>query len=147
MKLAYQLALVLTSLYRALAWIQVVNRRPPFTCVRMVDALSVEGVENHEAVGERLAVSVQKWLDAEWMPQKVHSEMGHSVKKSYIRSRTAGQTDLMTIMMKIAEDLEQNWAAYDADAFCNAWDIANYVSDYLTAETGSEGCECSSKLY
>lgn len=53
----------------------------------------------------------------------------------------------MSIMMRIASDLEADWSMYDKDAFVNAWDVANYVSDYLTKKSGSEGCECSSQIY
>ena len=52
----------------------------------------------------------------------------------------------MDIMMQVSSDLESNWRQYDKDAFVNAWDIGNYVSDYLTQRSGNEGCECSSQI-
>jgi hypothetical protein len=81
------------------------------------------------------------------MPQGVHVQMGESAKQSYIASRELGEDDIMSVMMRVAGDLDKNWQAYDAEAFVNAWDIANYVSDYLTKRSGSETCDCSSKIY
>ncbi|KAI2499241.1 hypothetical protein MHU86_15228 [Fragilaria crotonensis] len=113
-----------------------------------VESISLEKLsDNHEEEGSLMAMSVAKWLDAEWMPQEIHVQMGHSAKLSYINCRQEGDSEIMSIMMRIATDLEANWAAYDKDAFVNAWDVANYVSDYLTKKSGSEGCECSSRIY
>ena len=50
-------------------------------------------------------------------------------------------------MMKVSDDLEANWAEYDNDAFVNAWDIGNYVADYLMDRIGNEGCGCSATIY
>jgi hypothetical protein len=112
-----------------------------------VSSISLESLTEHETVGSDLALSVQRWLDAEWMEQTVHIKMAAVCKETYIRCRTSGQEDLMTIMVSVADDLQSNWNEYDADAFVNAWDVSNYVSDYLTSRLGIEGCECSSKLY
>ena len=81
------------------------------------------------------------------MPQEVHVEMGQSAKISYLTCRESGEHDLMTIMTTIADDLTDNWSEYDADAFVNAWDIANYVSDYLVKLSGNESCDCSAKIH
>jgi hypothetical protein len=113
-----------------------------------VESISVEAMgDNHEAVGTDLAGSVQRWLDAEWMPQEVHVQMGESCKESYIQCREEGEVDLMALMMQIADDLQEDWGKYDKDAFVNAYDISNYVSDYFTAKSGVEGCECAAKIY
>ena len=83
------------------------------------------------------------------MPQDIHGRMGHSCERSYLICRNQGQDDLLSILMQTAQDLEENWQAegYEAQAFVNAWDVANYVSDYLTAQAGIEGCACSAKIY
>jgi hypothetical protein len=81
------------------------------------------------------------------MPQDVHERMAESAKQSYIKCREAGDDDLMLIMTTIADDLTSKWAEYDKDAFVNAWDISNYVSDYLVQASGQEGCDCSSKIH
>jgi hypothetical protein len=54
----------------------------------------------------------------------------------------------MAIMMTIVNDMEPSWnALYERDAFCNAFDIANYVADYLTQRAGLETCSCSHRIY
>ena len=123
-----------------------------------VESLSLDILgENHELVGDEIATSVQAMLDTEWMPQTIHSKMGQSVKQSYIKvrqNRSSSSNDddndddlIMTIMTTVADDLIANWKDYDKDAFVNAWDIANYVSDFLTTKVNGDGCGCSAKIY
>ena len=50
-------------------------------------------------------------------------------------------------MVKVADDLNENWIEYDKDAFINAWDIGNYVADYLTNRLGNECSSCSAKIF
>ena len=117
-----------------------------------VESLSLDVLgDNYEQVGDEIATSVQAMLDTEWMPQDIHYKMGQSVKQSYIKVRRSSTGDnddmIMTIMTTVADDLIMNWKQYDKDAFVNAWDIANYVSDYLTTKINGDGCGCSSKIY
>ena len=117
------------------------------SALAMVEGISVAPLDNHAQVGDEIAGSVQRWLDFEWMPQQVHEQFGESCKQSYIKCREAGQDDLMAIMTTITDDLNDKWAEYDKDAFVNAWDISNYVSDFLTEKVGIEGCACSAQIH
>lgn len=113
-----------------------------------IQNISLETLSSdHEAEGSRMAKSIAGWLDQEWMPQQVHIDMGDSAKKSYIEARKAGETDIMSVMFQVSSDLEVNWPKYDADAFVNAWDVGNYVSDYLNDRAGNESCECASQIF
>lgn len=114
-----------------------------------VESISFESLSsNHEDVGQEMANSLQRMLDTEWMPQEIHMKMAQRVKESYIKCRTTDETaDIMTIMTTVADDLTAHWAEYDKDAFVNAWDVANYVSDFLTTKAGGESCGCTSKIY
>jgi hypothetical protein len=98
-----------------------------------VSVMSLQGFDNHEEDGERLAISIQKWLDMEWCPQDIHLKIGLSAKQSYI----------MDIMVQVTDDLVANWQEYDKDAFINAWDVGNYASDFLHQMAGAERCACS----
>jgi hypothetical protein len=111
--------------------------------------ISLTGLgDDHAAVGAALGASVQRWLDAEWLPQATHALIGAQCAASYVACRQDDAGDVMTIMTQTVDDLTQDWAKlYDAEAFVNAWDVANYVSDYLTAQSGNEGCACSATLY
>ena len=119
------------------------------TALAMVESVSVAsiGSDNHEEIGQELADSVQRWLDVEFMPQDVHVRVGLSCKQSYVACREAGHDDLMMIMTTTADDLTENWDEYHMDVFVGAWDITNYVSDFLTAKAGIEGCECSATIH
>ena len=109
--------------------------------------VSLAGLGNdHETVGENMAKSVAAWLDAEWMPQEVHVKMGSSVKNTYISCRSKGMDDVAEIMTQVTDDLYARWSEYNADAFVNAWDVGNYVADYLIAKSGSETCGCSTTI-
>ena len=127
------------------------SRTPPVVVLRSsanVDTIQLGGLgDNHEQVGAELGASVQRWLDAEWMPQDIHAQIGTSCAATYVACRTHTD-DIMTIMTQIADDLSQDWyEKYDQDAFVNAWDIANYVSDYLVKQAGNESCECSAEIH
>lgn len=112
-----------------------------------IQLVSLEGLgDDHEAVGENMAKSLAAWLDEEWMPQEVHVKMGISVKNTYIQCRSKGVDDVAEIMTQVTDDLFENWAEYNADAFVNAWDIGNFCADYMIAKSGSETCGCSTKI-
>mmetsp|Transcript_6770 Transcript_6770/g.11034 ORF Transcript_6770/g.11034 Transcript_6770/m.11034 type:complete len:178 (-) Transcript_6770:1444-1977(-) len=112
-----------------------------------VQLVSLEGLgDDHETVGENMGKSLAAWLDEEWLPQEIHVKMGISVKNTYVQCRTKGVDDVAEIMTQVTDDLFENWAEYNADAFVNAWDLGNYVADYLIAKSGSETCGCSTKI-
>ncbi|KAL7523357.1 hypothetical protein ACHAXR_000140 [Thalassiosira sp. AJA248-18] len=112
-----------------------------------VQTVSLAGLgDDHEAVGETMAKSVAAWLDAEWLPQEIHIKMGLSVKNTYITCRSKDIDEVAEIMTQVTDDLYGRWAEYNADAFVNAWDVGNYVADYLIAKSGSETCGCSTKI-
>ena len=51
-------------------------------------------------------------------------------------------------MTIVVDDLVVKWKDYDKDAFVNAWDIGNYVSDYLHQRIdGDASCGCSANIY
>ena len=107
-----------------------------------------ESLSDPNKFGQELADSVQRWLDAEWMPLTIHQKMGESCKASFLQCEKEGVDDLMAVMMAVANDLQDDWQTeYEKDAFVNAWDVSNYVSDYLTRKCGIEGCECSARIH
>jgi len=81
------------------------------------------------------------------MPQDIHVQMGISVKATYIQCRNDGINDVAEIMTEVTDKLCEKWSEYNADAFVNAWDVGNYVADYLIAKSGSETCGCSTKIF
>ncbi len=53
----------------------------------------------------------------------------------------------MNVMTVVVDDLVEKWKDYDKDAFVNAWDIGNYVSDYLHQRIDVDSCGCSANIY
>jgi hypothetical protein len=151
------LVCALNSPHNAIAWFQsipiVLHQiiRIPTSTQRYssVEFVSFDNLSNnHEEFGQEIADSLRVMLDTEWMPQDIHVKMAQRVKESYIKCRTSNEpTDVMTIMTTVADDLTLHWKEYDKDAFVNAWDIANYVSDYITTKASGESCGCTSKIY
>ena len=122
-------------------------RNPSTTARYAIEAADVTSLENHEEEGTKLAKSIAGWLDIEWLPQQIHIDMGESAKRTYISQREAGVSDVMCIMTEVVEDLLKDWQKYDADAFVNAWDVANYTSDYFMWKLGVEECGCHATIF
>lgn len=54
----------------------------------------------------------------------------------------------MNVMTLVVDDLVENWTQYDKDSFVNAWDIGNYVSDYLHLRIDPTGdCGCAANIF
>mmetsp|Transcript_2798 Transcript_2798/g.4229 ORF Transcript_2798/g.4229 Transcript_2798/m.4229 type:complete len:169 (+) Transcript_2798:88-594(+) len=120
---------------------------PQTSCAMGIEVMDLEGLQSHEEEGTRLSKSIQGWLDVEWMPQEVHLQMGDRAKITYIQARESGDDEIMSIMTKVTDDLYADWKLYDKDAFVNAWDIGNYVSDYLLSRLGAESCGCNAEIF
>ena len=123
-------------------------RAPPgVLLLRMIETINLEPLgDDHEAEGTRIATSIAGWLDMEWCPQEVHRAIAEDVKKTYVRARQDGDDCVSSLMHEVAESLQSNWSEYDKDAFVNAYDVANYFSDFLSIRAGEfdfyNGCAC-----
>lgn len=121
--------------------------RAPPPVLRMIETINLEPLgDDHEAEGTRIAKSIAGWLDMEWCPQEVHRAIAEDVKKTYVRARQDGDDCVSSLMHEVAESLQSNWSEYDKDAFVNAYDVANYFSDFLSIRAGEfdfyDGCAC-----
>ena len=126
---------------------QRMTRHVKIAPLNAIEELTLDALEDHEAEGTRMSASIAGWLDIEWMPQEVHVQMGESAKVSYIRAREEGTVEVMDIMTEVVDDLVKDWKQYDKDAFINAWDVGNYVSDYLLNRLGAESCGCNAQIF
>lgn len=110
----------------------------------MIETINLEPLgDDHEAEGTRIAKSIAGWLDMEWCPQEVHVELAigerMSRKRTFERARMGTTDCVSSLMHEVAESLQSNWAEYDKDAFVNAYDVANYFSDYCSIRAGEFG--------
>lgn len=100
------------------------------------DGVSLGGLINIHTDAKSLGLCITKWLDDEWIPQACHERIGNKVMETYVSLRNEGTTDLGEMLMGMGVALE----SFDLeDAFVNAWNIANKVSDLLISRlnTGS----------
>jgi hypothetical protein len=109
--------------------------------LQMIETINLESLgDDHEAEGTRLAESIAGWLDLEWCPQEVHAAIAENAKQTYVKLRSCGEDCVSSIMHETAENLHANWDKFDKDPsvspFVSPWDVANYVSDYLSVRSG-----------
>lgn len=82
-----------------------------------------------------------------WMPQDVHNRIGDAVKSVYVECRRNNEVDISSIMIITSEHLDQRWIEFENDGvFVNAWDVGNYVADYLIQRTSEDVCACSTPI-
>jgi hypothetical protein len=98
-----------------------------------VDSLSLHGSlldrQDRKVTAQALSSSVARWLDTEYLPQTIHSEIGEICASTYVQCRESNQDDVMSILMAVADDLSLVWTErFYKDAFVNPYDVANYVS-------------------
>lgn len=92
-----------------------------------------------------------KWIwfssRSKWMPQEVHNRIGDAVKSVYVECRRNNEVDIFSIMVTTSEHLDQRWIEFENDGvFVNAWDVGNYVADYLIQRTSTDVCACSTPI-
>ena len=94
----------------------------------MEDGVSLSSLSNFAREGKYLKHSIAKWLDDEYITQTVHHRLGDKVEDVYIVNRSSGIDDLGEMLMEMGTALE----SFNMDeAFVNAWDVANKVSELL----------------
>eukprot|EP01041_Mallomonas_annulata_P001885 gene1885-3655_t len=90
-----------------------------------------------------LSESVRTWLDKEYIPQHVHTNIGERVGEIYIYERSKGTNDLGQMLVSVGTALEN----FDMnDAFVNGWEVANKVSDLLLLRMNRELCACAGDM-
>jgi len=117
-----------------------------FSSAGGVDELSLAALTDHAAEGRNMGLSVARHLDIEWMDQEVHDRLGDAVAELYAEAREGDEQDVGAVMVFIADGLEKRWSKFNDDAFVNAWDIGNYISDYLISMVSDDGCACNSPI-
>lgn len=91
-----------------------------------------------------LANSIEKWLNEEFIPLKIHNDISNIIKLVYIDARSKHNiNDLGELLMEIGTKLE---TIDISDTFVNAWDIANKASDLLMIRMNRELCSCAGDL-
>lgn len=116
---------------------------PLFANVKTVEGVRTSNLSDYSLDAEFLKRSVQYWLDSEYIPQEIHTSLGLEVARVYRSCRAAGMSDMSDILIGMGTALE----GFDMkDAFVNAWDVANKVSDLLFFRMGMETSQCAGDM-
>jgi len=100
-------------------------------------------LQNVDEDSNFLGSSICSWLDNEYIKQSIHADIGKKVSEIYYEERSQGTTDLGQMLMRVGTVLE----SFDmGDAFVNAWDVANKVSDLLMVRMDRELCSCAGDM-
>uniref|UniRef100_A0A0G4I2U7 Uncharacterized protein n=1 Tax=Chromera velia CCMP2878 TaxID=1169474 RepID=A0A0G4I2U7_9ALVE len=97
--------------------------------------VSLEPLQNWEEVASYLGDTVKDWLDEEWIEQYDHVRVGNFVKEYYVRFRSEGVSDLMTMLFCIGEEFMNEDLG---ECFVDGWTIANKVSELLISRLEEE---------
>jgi hypothetical protein len=87
--------------------------------------------------GAGIAGIVRFWLDEEWTPLAVHTQLGEAAGEAYREVRSEGAEDMSDLVLSMSSKL----MAFDFhDTFVNAFDVSNKVVEVLLVRAGVDVC-------
>jgi hypothetical protein len=102
-----------------------------------LEPITLPPTENAFQEGKWLKKSLHKWLDEEFLPEKVNEEIAEKASQIYVRQRIEGENDLGSLVIAIVTEME----AFDfSKSFYGEFAIANAVSDLLLDSLGIDRC-------
>lgn len=119
------------------------HARYMFAVKSVEDGIQLHQLQQYEKEAVFLRDRVQCWLDGDFIPQPVHLAVAKEVHTQYLVSRLRGVGDLGELMMDIGGQLER---VDMSDAFVNAWDVANKVSDLVLVLLDRELARCAGNM-
>jgi hypothetical protein len=129
----------------SLSELELLNTILPLSMSKVDSTIDVSLVvlDDIETDGEWLASQITKWLDVEWIAQPVHMRIGAGCAQIYKKGRVEGIVDLGEMLIEMGTGLEQvDFDDKTGDAYVNAWDVANKVSDLLMLRMDRDLCAC-----
>jgi len=102
-----------------------------------IQAITLPTAENAQEEGQWLKASLHKWLDREFIPEKVNEDIANKAAQIFVRQRMEGENDLGSLVIAIVTEMQ----AFDfSQSFYGEFAIANAVSDLLLDSLGIERC-------
>mmetsp|Transcript_22667 Transcript_22667/g.29433 ORF Transcript_22667/g.29433 Transcript_22667/m.29433 type:complete len:324 (-) Transcript_22667:132-1103(-) len=95
-----------------------------------VDSVTLEGLSNYEEDGAWLSEAIKVALDEEWLPQKVHEEIGERVKNIYVQLRKSGVHDMEQILEETTSLIDKAYINGDSEMDSGA--VAGKIKALLT---------------
>ncbi len=102
-----------------------------------IQAITLPTTENPQEEGQWLKASLHKWLNQEFIPEKVNEDIADRAARIFVRHRMEGENDLGSLVIAIVTEMQ----AFDfSQSFYGEFAIANAVSDLLLDSLGIERC-------
>ncbi|NBD16923.1 MAG: hypothetical protein GVY04_12510 [Cyanobacteria bacterium] len=102
-----------------------------------VNPIILPPMENPEQEREWLQVALKKWLDEEFIPERVNHDIAQQAAQIFVRQRLEGENDLGSLVVAIVTEMQ----AFDfSGSFYGEFVIANAVSDLILDSLGYDRC-------
>jgi len=102
-----------------------------------VKPITLPAMENPEQEREWLQVALKKWLDEEFIPERVNDDIAQQAAQIFVRQRLEGENDLGSLVVAIITEMQ----AFDfSKSFYGEFAIANAVSDLILDSLGYDRC-------
>lgn len=103
----------------------------------VIPPITLPTATNPQQEGEWLRHALQGWLDQEFIPEAVNSEIATRAAQIFVRQRMEGENDLGSLVMAIVTEMEM----FDfSKSFFSEFAVANAVSDLLLDSLGIDRC-------
>ena len=102
-----------------------------------IPPITLPAAENPQQEGEWLRQRLHSFLDEEFIPESINSNIAERAAQIFVRQRMEGENDLGELVLAIVTEMK----AFDfSKSFYGEFAIANAVSDLLLESLGIDKC-------
>ncbi|EKV02403.1 hypothetical protein Lepto7375DRAFT_4635 [Leptolyngbya sp. PCC 7375] len=102
-----------------------------------IQSVTLPPPQDPQQEGEWLRVSLQNWLDTEFLPEAVNQDIAQRASQVFVRQRMEGENELIPLVMAILTELQ----SFDfSKSFYSEFSVANAVGDLLLESLGIDRC-------
>lgn len=102
-----------------------------------VQPITLPPVTDAEQEGRWLQAALHRWLDTEFLPEAVNSEIAARASRVFVRQRLEGENDVGSLVLAIVTEMQN----FDfSQSFYGEFAVANAVGDLLLDSLGIDRC-------
>ncbi len=102
-----------------------------------IPPITLPPLQDPQQESEWLQNTLQTWLDKEFIPESVNSQIAQRAAQIFVRQRLEGENDLGSLVIAIVTEMQ----AFDfRESFYSEFAIANAVSDLILDSLGIDRC-------
>lgn len=102
-----------------------------------IQSVTLPPATNPQQEGDWLRVSLQQWLDTEFLPEAVNQDIAQRASQVFVRQRMEGENELIPLVMAILTEMQ----SFDfSKSFYSEFSVANAVGDLLLESLGIDRC-------